>query len=540
MIEELIQTGSQSLLSVFAPAIAFSAISAVLWAIIRLVKNDPKKAQYKTIPGPKGLIPWIGPIFQMPSTDVYKKFAEWHDEYGPIYQLTLFGTKHVRINSEKMAQDILAKRGSHYSNRAPTPNIPGAKTDAEYLPLLDNNEALTRHRKFAHECLAKTYNYDMYGFTHVEIKRMMYLLKRDNRNYPRLAEEFTHRVSARLAWEDPTLSIALNKSSSGLLSAISPSGQLPNKVPIIMLLPNVLNPWYWREKKRHDAQREFWVGAMQAVKAKMEAGIDGHSWSRTFLQEQERLKFPSGVQDDKEGAFAVGMLAITASLPMSSPIQTYFLAMCHYPQWQKKLQEEIDEVCGPNRLPTWADAPKLPILRAVGKELIRWRPPVPTGVPHEAERDDVYDGYLIEKGTLVHPTEWARRSDEALYPNPEEFNPDRYLNPKYPTYKEPLTKYPNVINHHVFGYGRRNCMGMEIVDYQLVTIMGSLAWAFNVSKKKNKIGVDIPVHVTDWTDLLITRPRPFVFDIKPRDEHKAKLVDTMFEEAVMESADVAI
>jgi cytochrome P450 len=183
------------------------------------------------------------------------------------------------------------------------------------------------------------------------------------------------------------------------------------------------------------------------------------------------------------------MLAITASLPMSSPIQTYFLAMCHYPQWQKRLQQEIDEVCGPDCLPTWADAPKLPVLRAIGKELIRWRPPVPTGVPHEAERDDVYDGYFIPKGALIHPTEWARRSDESMYPNPEEFNPDRYLNPKYPTYKEPLTKYPNVINHHVFGYGRRNCLGMEIVDYQLVTIMGSLAWAFDVTKKKNKIGI---------------------------------------------------
>jgi len=53
--------------------------------------------------------------------------------------LTLFGTKHVRINSEKIAQEILAKRGAIYSNRAPTPNIPGSKTDAEYLPLLDNN-----------------------------------------------------------------------------------------------------------------------------------------------------------------------------------------------------------------------------------------------------------------------------------------------------------------------------------------------------------------------------------------------------------------
>ncbi len=329
----------------------------------------------------------------------------------------------------------------------------------------------------------------MYGFTHLEIKRMMYLLAKDHRNYPELAEEFTHRVSCRLAWEDPGLSRKLNASSAGLLKGISPSGQLPNTVPIIMLLPNVLNPWYWREKARHDLQKEFWVSAMQSVKVKMNAGIEGHSWTRTFFREKERLKFPDSSPDDKEGAFAVGMLAITASLPMSSPIQTFFLAMCHYPYWLKKLQAEIDLVCGPDRLPTWSDAPRLPILRAIGKELIRWRPPVPTGVPHEAEQDDVFEGYLIKKGTLVHPTEWARRSDETMYPNHEEFNPDRYLNPAYPTYQEPLTKYPNMINHHVFGYGRRICMGMEIVDYQLVTVLGSLAWAFDISKKKNKVGV---------------------------------------------------
>lgn len=403
--------------------------------------------------------------------------------------MTLFGTKHIRINGEEIAQEILAKRGAIYSNRAPTPNIPGTKVDAEYLPLLDNNEQLTRHRKFAHQCLAQTCNYDMYGFTHFEIKRMIYLLYKDNRNYPELCEEFTHRIAARLAWENPLLSRELNSSSAGLLSAISPSGQLPNKIPIIMKLPDFLNPWYWREKQRHDVQKEFWIRAMQAVKDKMKANVDGHSWSRTFLKQKERLKFPDSSPDDHEGAFAIGMLAITASLPMSSPIQTFFLAMCHYPHWLKRLQAELDEVCGPDRLPVWSDAPKLPVLRAIGKELLRWRPPVPTGVPHEAEQDDVFDGYLIEKGTLVHPTEWARRSDEKTYPNHEEFNPDRYLNPIYPTYKEPLTKFPNVINHHVFGYGRRICMGMEIVDYQLVTVIGSLAWAFDISKKKNKVGI---------------------------------------------------
>ncbi len=56
-----------------------------------------------------------------------------------MYQLTLFGITHVRINNEKIAHDILAKKGAIYSNRAPTPNIPDAKFGAEYLPLLDNN-----------------------------------------------------------------------------------------------------------------------------------------------------------------------------------------------------------------------------------------------------------------------------------------------------------------------------------------------------------------------------------------------------------------
>ncbi|KAI4960765.1 hypothetical protein J4E86_002390 [Alternaria arbusti] len=537
MIDVGVQPLSQAMLSLFVPSIAISVIGAFLLAVVRLFR--PKRPKYKPLPGPKGL-PWIGPFHKFPSKDVYKKFAEWHEEYGPIYQFTLFGVKHIRVNSEKVCQDLLARRGAYYSNRAPTPNIPGAKTDAEYLPLLDNNAALTRHRKFAHQCLSETYNYDMFGFTHLEITRMMVSLMKDNRNYPDLAEEFTHRMSARLAWEDPKLSRGLNRSSAGLLAAISPAGKLPNRFPVVQKLPNLINPWYWQEKARHDAQREFWVGAMQSVKAKMNAGIPGHSWSRTFFKDKERLKFPDGVPDEKEGAFAIGMLAITASLPMSSPIQTYYLAMCHYPHWQKRLQDEIDEVCGPDRLPTWADAPKLPVLRAIGKELIRWRPPVPTGVPHEAERDDEYDGYFIPKGALIHATEWARRSDESLYPNPEEFNPDRYLNPKYPTYKEPLTKYPNVINHHVFGYGRRNCLGMEIVDYQLVTIMGSLAWAFNVTKKKNKIGIDIPIHTEDWTDLLITRPEVFVFDIKPRDAHKEKKLVAMYEEALVEHPDLAI
>jgi hypothetical protein len=48
------------------------------------------------------------------------------------------------------------------------------------------------------------------------------------------------------------------------------------------------------------------------------------------------------------------------------------------------------------------------------------------------------------------------------------------------------------------------------------------------------------VHTFDWTDLLITRPAVFLFDIKPRNEYKAKLVDNMFEEALAKHSDLSV
>jgi cytochrome P450 len=32
-----------------------------------------------------------------------------------------------------------------------------------------------------------------------------------------------------------------------------------------------------------------------------------------------------------------------------------------------------------------------------------------------------------------------------MYPDPEEFKPERWLDPQYPTYKGPLTAYPTLI-----------------------------------------------------------------------------------------------
>ena len=45
----------------------------------------------------------------------------------------------------------------------------------------------------------------------------------------------------------------------------------------------------------------------------------------------------------------------------------------------RKAQAEIDRVVGRDRLPTFNDRPHLPYIRAIVREILRWRPAGPMG-----------------------------------------------------------------------------------------------------------------------------------------------------------------
>ena len=56
--------------------------------------------------------------------------------------------------------------------------------------------------------------------------------------------------------------------------------------------------------------------------------------------------------------------------------------MIHHPDIMRKAQAEIDSVIGRDRVPTFADRPHLPYIRALVRELLRWRPAGPLGKFH--------------------------------------------------------------------------------------------------------------------------------------------------------------
>ena len=139
--------------------------------------------------------------------------------------------------------------------------------------------------------------------------------------------------------------------------------------------------------------------ALDDVKTRMESGTVEDCWSKLWLNKEKIVE--STKLDYHEAAFAIGSSSFVAIATIGGPLHTFFLAMCHYPHWLPMMQEEIDRVCG-DRLPTVEDMPQLPRLRATVKELLRWRQSTPLGVPHECMNDDVYEGYLIPKGAMLH------------------------------------------------------------------------------------------------------------------------------------------
>lgn len=137
-----------------------------------------------------------------------------------------------------------------------------------------------------------------------------------------------------------------------------------------------MNPWKWAEKKRHDELQTWWIERLVTTRKKMKKGEQRPCFTQDFLKKAEKWSSMSG---DYEASSVFGMLALVGIFTIGGPLSFYLVAMVHHPDWQAKVQKEVDEACQ-GRLPTLEDKPKLPILRACIKETMRWRPNVPTGM----------------------------------------------------------------------------------------------------------------------------------------------------------------
>jgi hypothetical protein len=103
-----------------------------------------KNGSASEFPGP-ALVPYIGRIHDLPINYMWMKFAEWADTYGPIYKTKMLGATFLIVSDEKIAEELLVKRGKIYSDRPQIRSLFDAKSthgSMKYLPLMGRNGML--------------------------------------------------------------------------------------------------------------------------------------------------------------------------------------------------------------------------------------------------------------------------------------------------------------------------------------------------------------------------------------------------------------
>lgn len=151
----------------------------------------------------------------------------------------------------------------------------------------------------------------------------------------------------------------------------------------------------------------------------------------------------------------------TTALALS---HTFYLLSKH-PDVERRLFAELDSVLG-GRLPSADDVRSLPFLDRVLKESMRLYPPAWT-IGREATEDVELRGHRIAKGTQIMISQWVVHRDPRWFPNPEGFDPDRWL----PERSEGLPRYA----YFPFGGGPRVCIGNHFAMMEAALALATIA-----------------------------------------------------------------
>ncbi|CAB3978326.1 steroid 17-alpha-hydroxylase 17,20 lyase-like [Paramuricea clavata] len=152
----------------------------------------------------------------------------------------------------------------------------------------------------------------------------------------------------------------------------------------------------------------------------------------------------------------------------SSTLAWFILYMVSYPEVQKKIHDELDQVIGKDDLPRWQDVKNMPYLQATICEVMRKSSPVPiTG--SNTIRAITVAGYRIPKGTSVVLNLTQIHQDEQEWPEPEEFKPERFRD-----VEGKFVGWTKLDAFLPFGLGRRECAGIAFAKIMLFTFAATL------------------------------------------------------------------
>ncbi|EIM83841.1 cytochrome P450 [Stereum hirsutum FP-91666 SS1] len=469
------------------------------------------------LPLPPGPPRWpiIANLFQVPIHNRAEVFHLWSTKYkSDVIYFSAAGLPILVLDTADAAIELLEKRSSIYSSRPVFTLMCSTRILLLTISMTFSGDAWRRQRKIFHQEFSRSTIAHFRPHELAGSRMMLRNLLHSPQKFEAHIKHFAGYLILLLAYgievhssNDPLI-VTAERAMEGIIVATLPGRFLVDFIPLLRYVP----PWFpfanfkrlavaWRLHMNDVLNKSFDMAKKSMSSSSAIPSVTSHGLEAIEAEDgQDRASMELDLQK-----------ATVSSL------QSFFLEMTRRPDIQERAQREIDDFVGSDRLPSFDDENSLPYVTALLKEILRFSPVAPCAGLRELTADDVYKGYHMPAGSVVLVNVWAILHDPIEYPEPERFNPDRFLKDGKlnPEVKDPATA--------AFGFGRRICPARHMAMSSMWIAMVSILSCFDIRKAVDEKGVHIEPS-GEYTSGIVTQPLPFKCSIRPRSPKHAALI----------------
>ncbi|CAK5282463.1 unnamed protein product [Mycena citricolor] len=506
-------------------------IPLVLAAIGTVVVVYLGRRRARRLPLPPGLpkLPILGNLFNHPKGQPWEAYAQISkDVDSDILHFDLAGTSLVVLCSASAAADLLDKQSAAFSDRARRPMVVEVMGWDFSVAAMKYGDKWRAHRRLMHQVLnekaAVQYRSKQLASAHEVLRRLMTTPEEFMDHFRHWAAEIIMSTTYGITIaKENDFYVDLAHAALRTLSVAGVTGTFwVDFFPALQHIPE----WFPGAKFKRD-------GAVWRKMARQMVDASGEAPS-SIVSESVRTMSDSSFYNEETVKNSAATLFLGGADTSVSALQTFVLAMLANPEAQARAQAEIDAVTQGLRLPDYDDEKNLPYVMAIVRETLRWRNATPMAIPHFTSVDGEYKGFRIPAKSLVIGNTWRVASprttesslishiraithDESVYPDPDKFNPDRFLLPDGQI--NPDVPFPD----SAFGFGRRVCPGKPMALASLYIAVASILSSFKISKARDINGNEIePTY--KYLAGFISAPAPFECSILPRSDDASSLI----------------
>lgn len=444
----------------------------------------PAKYQnFTQLPGPRRW-PLLGNLLQLDSKKLHLVFEQWAEKFGPLYQFKLFRKQVLAVSDPDLINEVLCKRPEYYRRLSNIDTV--LKELGVHGVFSAEGEDWKRQRKLVMRALNKEH---LRHFFPTFIKVTERLKKR----WEKLSAQ-AQAIEVQKELTRYTVDVTSNLAFGYDVNTIEQEGDIIQQhlekiFPIINHRINTPFP-YWRflklpaDRALEDSIKvicDFIMEVISRCKKKLSQNPELIERPSNFLEAMLAAQEAEDIDFSEEEVMGNVITILLAGEDTTSNTMAWIMYfMTEYPEVQRKMQEESEQVLGEGQvLANYEDLSRLSYIEAVAQETLRLKSVAPINYL-ETNKDVRLGDIEIPQGTgVVLLTRYCSSQDSA-FSAAKEFQPERWL-------KHGKGSCPghNTDAFLPFGGGPRFCPGHSLAFLEIKMVLAMFCRNFQVSKYKD-------------------------------------------------------